>query len=428
MKAIKRLSIIGAIVVTGHLTLSAEIPIDPQQLQIKQKALQVKPVVDPNRINRSSPREFTVTSPDMGTRTVRGTCAASGGYRGFALVYEALTDEAEGGTLQLVFVMRDRDMKEMIGPIAMTPKSPKADRFPFIRLHRFPGPQDKFLCIYEVLAEHRHQGYIHLIDPFTKDRFGDPRPIGGRDEDVRISNVRVLPGGESVAIVYNAYDKALPGGKGGIYKGSRYVVIDRDGDQIYRGRPGHRSEDEPMMMAADFDVLPDGQWLMLRDYRNQSSIRAMDPYGVWTAPPKPVPGAGARKPASIETLARDRLLIGFDHGYFAGDHAIFLAASNRIDAIPHPSHETLNFSQVMRLSDDRLMFLYIYGKGREENVLQAQITNFAGRVVKPPQDLMLCGSWQVASAHPWGKPSEIILFVPDALAKTGKFRYLSITE
>lgn len=428
MRTIKHLSIIGAVVIAGHLMLSAEIPIDPQQLQIKQKDIQRRPVADPDRIARSSPRDFSVTSPDMGTRTVRGTCAAAGGYRGFALVYEALTDEAEGGTLQLVFVMRDRDMKELIGPIAMTPKSPKADSFPFIRLHRFPGPQDKFLCIYEARAEYRNQGYIHLIDPFTKGRFGDPRPIGGRDEDVRISNVRVLPGEESVAILYNAYDKAVPGQKGAVYKGSRYLVIDREGGQTYRGRPGHRSEDEPMMMAADFDVLPDGQWLMLRDHQNQSSIRTMDPYGVWTAPPKPVPGAGSRKPATIETLARDRLLIGFDHGYFAGDHAIFLTASNRIDPIQHPSHETLNFSQAVRLSDDRLMLLYIHSKSREENVLQAQITNFLGRVLKPPQDLMLCGSWQVAFARPWGKRSEIIIFVPDAQAKTGKFRYISITE
>lgn len=428
MKAIKRLSIIGAIVVAGHLTLSAEIPIDPQQLQIKQKDLQVKPVVDPNRIIRSSPREFNVISPSMGTRSVRGTCAAAGGYRGFALVYEALTDETDGGTLQLVFVMRDRDMKELIEPIPMTPKSPKADRFPSVRLLRFPGPQDKFLCVYEVQAAHRRQGYIHLIDPFTKGRFGNPRLIGGQDEDVQISNVRFLPGEASVAILYNAYEKAVPGQKGAIHKGSRYLVIDREGDQIYRGRPGHKSEDESMIMTADFGFLPDGRWLILRNYRNQWGIRAMDPYGVWTAPPTPVPEQKQRKASFIETLGKDRLLIGFDQGYYAGDHVIFRMEMNRIDPIQHPPHEVLHFSHVERLLDERLMLFYIYGKSPNENVLQAQITDFAGRVIKPPQDIMLCGSWSIASARPWGKRSELIVFSPDTQANTGRFRYVTITE
>lgn len=429
----KPVTAIGLIVIAGQLAMSAGQQVDRQQLQIKPKDLQVKPVTDPKRIIRSSAREFAVASPDMGTRSVRGVCAAAGGLRSFVLVYEALTDETVEGLLRPLVIVRDPDMNELAGPTPIVPEGfyskSSEPRYHFLRLLLFPGTPDKYLCVYEVWAQGERHGYFQILDPFAKDRIGSPRRLGSRSEDISIADVHFLPGTAHAVILYNAFEK-----KKTTHIGSRYVVVGPEGKQIYRGQVGINNEDSSVSMASGFGFMPDGRWAMVQQARRHNvewDIRFMDPYGAWTGPAMRDPDNPMTAQVHFaETLLPHRLLLRIGH-VFIGRFAIWnkgAGAQPKISFINQPPYEMLHLTHAERLADDRLMLFYLYGKSRDENALQAMITDLWGRELKPPQDIMRCDSQTAAFARPWGKPSDMVVFSPDTQAKTGKFRYITITE
>lgn len=420
MRAVRSAAAAGIVLAAGLAAMSADLPGDPSRPQIRPG--HVKPIApDPNRIAVSSPREFTVSSPDMGTEAVFPILAACGAYHGYALVYEALTDRVGQGHVQTIFVMRDRDMNELTGSVykGPVPLTERADssQLRFVRLMRFPGPDEKFLCVYELDLSGRRQGYFRLIDPFTMGRFGEARPLGRPDEDVRVSAVRFLPGLASAVIVYSAAGK------------SRYLVVDREGRPVYTGRPGHTSEQETSFEASDIAFLPDGQWMIAAKHGAPPSrpgwgMRAMDPFGVWTGGAKGVPDMPNTPLSLLEALKPNSFLVSNGE-----ERAAIVDQDGRLKKlIPAPPCPGRPSSHVERLDGDRLMFFYIHQNDQRSSDIQAQVTDFSGNVLKSPQTVLRNGLAAAGFARKWGSKSELVVFIPVLESGRAKFRSVTISE
>lgn len=420
MRTARSVAAAAIILAAGLAAVSADLSGDPSRPQIRPG--HVKPIApDPTRIAVSSPREFTVGSPDMGTEAVFPALAACAGSRGYALVYEALTDRIGKGHVQTIFVMRDRDLNELTGPVLKGPvpltEKSETSQLRFVRLMRFPGPDEKFLCVYELDVTARRQGYFRLIDPFTMGRFGEARPLGRPDEDIRVSAVRFLPGLASAVIVYSA------GGK------SRYLVVDREGRPVHTGRPGHTGEQETTTEASDIAFLPDGQWMIVAKHHVSGAgsgwgMRAMDPFGVWTSGVKGVPDMPNTPLSLLEALKPNSFLIS--NGL---ERAAIVDQDGRLKKlIPAPSYPGRPSSHVERLDGDRLMFFYIHQNDQRSSDIQAQITDFSGNVLKPPQTVLRNGLAAAGFARKWGSKSELVVFILVPESGRAKFRSVTISE
>ncbi|MFO8008240.1 MAG: hypothetical protein R6V05_10940 [Candidatus Brocadiia bacterium] len=369
-----------------------------------------KPEPDPNRINFSSPQEFVVRSSSMGTRPYGSPCAAVGGYRGYALVYEAITDEVDGGHTQAVFVMRDRDMAPLKGPRALTPKA-EHSALEFVRLLRFPGPQDKFLCVYQTRLNNTDAGFYWIIDPFTMGEFGTAQALEQPNEGIELQSVRFLPGRETAVILYNTS------------AGARYMVIDRTGQKVYRGVPGRTIAEARKVEARDIGFLHDGQWILAGKHSGEWGVRTMDPYGQWTDAAQQIPDTNNSPLAKMEILGPDRLLVRY--GYLGAGLLHF--GPTRLRPIETPELRNVYASYSEPVGQERVLVAHICKQDEQFN-MHAYIADASGQVLKPPQMVMRDCYSSAAFARRWGARDELVVFSASPSSNIGRFRYITIKE